>query len=199
MAVEVFTPVAKTVEVVLKAERSGEQRRNVIHYKYTGDNPSASELQGLLNELEGGVIQEYEDFVSLGTRWYELTARDIDNEFGLQVARSINRLSAGPIDNMPGAVSFVLTKRTDLAGRRNRGRFYLIDLPEDFFNGDDLNIFYIPVINELATQLLASRGLGARFRPAVASKTYGTSEYITAITYDLVADTQRRRGKNRGQ
>lgn len=198
MAVEVFHPMVNVVEVVLFAERSGEERRNVIHYNYSGTRPSSGEMLNLLNDVETDIIQYYEDFVALGTRWYQLTARDMTDENGAIASKSINRISAGPVDNLPGAMSLCLTKRTARPGRSFRGRFYLIDLPEDIFNGDDLNVTFIPAINTLITHLLLVRQAG-RFTPAVGSRKLQGGTAIQAITYDLVADTQTRRGKGRGR
>lgn len=200
MAPQVFHPVHDTVEVVMFASRNGEERRNVIHFNYGGitpARPTVAQLNSLLNEVRDGIINEQEDFTSLGTVWYQATARDIHDATGNMASLAMTRLAAGPIDNMPGAVSHCLTKRTAIPGRSYRGRFYLFDLPEDYFNGDDMNAAYIPVVNDLAQQLLLNR-VGSLFKPAVASRKLLISTPITAITYDLVADTQVRRGKGRG-
>jgi hypothetical protein len=197
----VFHPVHDTVEVVLFASRNGEERRNVIHYNYAQGpvphRPSVAELGNLLADVELNIIDKYENFVSLGTVWYQCTARDIHDATGNQAARAMTRVASGPLDNMPGAVSHCLTKRTAIPGRAYRGRFYLIDLPEDYFNGDDLNAVYIPIINALTAEMLLTRQAGM-FVPAVASRKNLISTPITSFTYDLIADTQTRRGKGRG-
>jgi len=192
-----FVPISNTVEVKLYAQRSGRLRLNVFHYRYNNPPPSSAELASLCTEIEGGIVQEYEDFISLGTQWYQIVATDIATSGGATATRSINRLSAGPVDDFPGNVSYVLSKRTGTTGRSARGRFYLIYLPEDFFNGDNFNPFYAATVNDLVFQLLQPR-VGGRFTPAVASRTQGISRPITAITSDGVADSQRRRLTGRG-
>jgi hypothetical protein len=186
-----------TVEVVLYASRDGQQRRNVIHYRYSGARPNAGELTSLLEEIRDHVIDAQEDFTALGTVWYQSTATDIEDISGLQVTLAMNRLAVGPVNNLPGAVSHCLTKRTVQRGRSKRGRFYLFDLPEDYFNGDDFNTFYVSVVNRLCNELLSAR-VSSRFLPAVGSRLLGGSTPMTAMSYDYVADTQVRRGKNRG-
>jgi len=186
-----------TVETVLKASRSGQQRRNVIHWRYSGARPSTSELSQLNDEIRDHIIDAQEDFTSLGTVWYEITSTDIEDSSGLQVTSSINRLAVGPVNNLPGAVSHCLTKRTNQRGRSKRGRFYLFDLPEDYFNGDDFNTFYVSVVNRLCNELLSAR-VGSRFLPAVGSRLLSGSTPLQAMSYDYVADTQVRRGKGRG-
>lgn len=197
MSTLTFHPAANTVEVTLKASRAGQERRNIIHYRYSGSRPTSAELGNLLADVELSIINEYEDFVCLGTVWYEVDAADIHDAGGAFASRAINRVAAGGTQVFPGNVSHCLTKRTGLRGRSYRGRFYLIDLPEDYFNGDDMNVFYLPVVTQLADALLLPRQTG-RFHPAVASKTLNGSTDILEITFDLVADSQRRRLKGRG-
>lgn len=187
----------QTVEVELRAERSGQARRNVIHYFYLGGRPTAAELDQLLLEVENGIIQEQEDLSVLGTRWYEAVATDMHDINGIQRTRSMNRQAAGGTQVFPGAVSLCLSKRTSRRGQSYRGRFFLFDLPEDFFNGDDLNPIYIPGINELVAQLILPRVSG-RFFPAVGSRKWSGSTPFNVMTYDLISDTQVRRGKARG-
>lgn len=201
MAPLVFHPVHDTVEVVMFASRNGEERRNIIHYNYgqtpVPHRPTVTELTNLLNDVVANIIDQQENFTSTGTVWYQVTARDIHDATGNMASLNITRLAGGPIDNMPGAVSHCLTKRTAIPGRSYRGRYYLFDLPEDYFNGDDLNAVYIIPINALIRELLLPRQAGM-FVPAVASRKMLVSTPITAFTYDLVADTQVRRGKGRG-
>jgi len=192
-----FTPITNTVEVKLFAQRNGRLRMNIFHYRYNNPPPSSAELASLCTEVEGGIVQEYEDFVALGTQWYQIVATDIATAGGATATRAINRLSAGPIDDFPGNVSYCLSKRTGTTGASARGRFYLIDLPEDFFNGDNFNLAFTTTLGDLVFQLLQTRVSG-RFTPAVASPTQGISRPITAIIHDGVADSQRRRLTGRG-
>jgi len=190
-------PIANTVECKLFAQRGGRLRLNVLHYRYNNPPPTSTELRNLNNDIVANIIDKYEDFVSIGTQWYQIVSTDIASSGGATDTLSTNRLSVGPIDDFPGNVSYVLTKRTAFTGRTARGRMYLIDLPEDFFNGDNFNPAYSAVVNNLAAKLLQFQVSG-RFIPAVGSRSLGGSTPIQAITYDYISDTQRRRGKGHG-
>ena len=193
----IFHPMAYTVEVTLKAERSGNQRRNVIHYAYLTTRPTVAELTTLLAHVENIVIDKYEDVVCTGTRWYELVAQDMHDQTGVQVTRTVNRLSVNGTQVSPSNVSLCLSKRTARAGRSYSGRFYMVDCAEDMFNGDDLNPLYNGAVTTLANAILAIP-TGNRFFPAVGSRRSAGSTPMLAITWDQVADSQRRRLKGRG-
>jgi len=186
-----------TVEVTLKAERGTNQRANVIHYRYGASRPTSAQLSQLCDEVENGIIQEYEDFVCGGTRWYAIRAVDMADLGGVVFEKSINRLAAGGTQVAPSHVSLCLSKHTGRRGQSFNGRFYTIDSPEDMFNGDDLNPGYLPSLNELAAQLLLPR-VGGIFAPAVGSRKLGGSTPMTSITWDLTCDSQRRRLQGRG-
>lgn len=192
-----FVPILNTVEVKLFAQRGGKLRLNVFHYGYDLGPPNALELSALAADIETFIVDKYEDFVAVGTQWYQIVLTDISTATGATWTRAINRVSAGSLDDLPGNCSYVLSKRTGAQGRSKRGRFYLIDLPEDFFNGDLINPFVISAVNSLIGQLVLPRQAG-RFVPVVASPTLGTSQAIVAITHDGVADSQRRRLTGRG-
>jgi len=194
----IFHPMAQTVEVTMKAERAGQERANVIHFRYNLPRPTALELSSLAQEVELNIIDQYEDSVSTGTRWYEIVCRDMHDFLGLQIVRSINRLSTNGGSVAPANVAMCLTKRTNIAGDSYRGRFYHMDCSEDMFNGDDLNPFYIGAMTTLGVRLYAPRVSG-KFVGAVGSRTTAGSTPITAITFDSVADSQRRRLKKRGR
>lgn len=195
-----FHLMLRTVEITFFASRSGEERRNVIHYRYADGSPrpTSAELVNLLADMELAVLDQQENITCLGTTWYQITARDMEDVNGATASRAVSRLATGGTQVFPGSIAFCLSKRTARSGGSFRGRFYLFDLSEDFFNGDDLNVAYIPAINQFTAALLLPRQAN-RFVPSVGSRRLGGSTPITAITYDLVADTQIRRGKGRGR
>jgi len=186
-----------TVETKMYAQRGGRLRINYLHWHYNNPPPTAAELANLNADIELNIIDKYEDFVSLGTQWYQIISTDIGTSSGETSTRTVNRISLGPIDDLPGNCSYVLTKRTATRGRSFRGRLFLIDLPEDFFNGDLFNTFYGSPISNLMAAIVTPRQAG-RFNPAVGSKTLGISTPFTAMTHDGVADSQRKRLTGRG-
>jgi hypothetical protein len=187
----------QTVQVEMRAQRGTNERRNIIHYFYSGARPTAGELSSLCDFVESNIIEEYEDFVCFGTRWYEIVATDFADLGGATFTKSVNRLSAGGSQVAPGNVSLCITKHCNRRGRSFRGRFFVMDCPEDMFNGDDLNPGYIPVINDMTAKMLLS-AVGGRFTPSVGSRKLGGSTPISSYTYDTIADSQRRRLQGRG-
>jgi hypothetical protein len=199
MSTEVFHPVAGTVEVVLFAQRSGQERRNVIHYQYGGTRPTVAELTNLANDMAADVIGAQKNLVCAGTDWYQVTCRDIHDQFGNMVAIPVSgQGGTGGTNVLPGDSSVCMSKRSGLPGRSFRGRFYLFDIDESYSNGDDLNPLINIFMTDLASKLLTVRQAG-RFTPAIASKLRGQSTKMTSMTWDQVMDTQVRRGKGRGQ
>lgn len=186
-----------TIQVELKAQRGTNERRNIIHYRYGGTRPTVSQLSALCDWVEANIIEEYEDFVCFGTRWYSIRAVDFADLSGAVYEKSISRLSTGGSQVAPSNVSLCLSKHTSSRGRSFQGRFYTCDAPEDMFNGDDLNPVYLPAITELAAKLIAPPGIGG-FLPAVGSRKLGGSTPITSVTFDTIADSQRRRLQGRG-
>lgn len=193
-----FHPIDNTVEVVTFASRAGEERRNVFHYLYGLSRPTAAELTNLANDVVANILPKQAGCTVLGTVWYQVTVRDIHDQFGLQVAVPCSVAANLGTDVLPGACSVCLSKRTDLPGRSRRGRFYLFDIDEAMSNGDDLNPAFNVPIGSLVTELLLARQSG-RFAPSVASRVLQNSVKMTHITWDQIFDTQVRRGKGRGR
>jgi hypothetical protein len=198
MAPRVFHPIAGTVEVVMFASRAGEDRRNVIHYQYGVTRPNATEMTNLATDVIAEIIGSQRNITCLGTHWFQVTVRDVHDQFGGQVAIPCSVDGSGGINVSPGAVSICMSKRSGFPGASFRGRFYLFDIDESLLNGDDLN----PAINlpmtDLANKMLQVRQAG-RFSPAIGSRLRAQSVKMTSMTWDQVVDTQVRRGKGRGR
>lgn len=193
------TPVimANTAQVEIWYERSGQERRNVIHFNDSGSGFTAADLTQLASEVETQIVSKMLPLAAQGTRFYNVRATDIRTPTGPQVDDSFSHMSTGGLQVLPANSSFCLSKHTLVRGRSYQGRFYLADLSEDFFNGDYLNPIYVPGINDLATQLLSTRVSG-KFKPAVGSRKLLSSTKMQSISYDFTADSQRRRLPGRG-
>jgi hypothetical protein len=198
MATTVFHPVANTVEVVTFAARRGNQRRNVIHYQYSGPRPSTTELTNLGNDVIADILPTQGQLTCSGTDWYQVTLRDIHDVAGEAAALPVGGVGgAGGTNPLPGASSVCMTKRTGRPGPSFRGRFFLFDLDETQCDSDDLNPFINIFMTALAGKILTVRQ-GGRFTPCVASKHLRISTKMTAMTWDQIMDTQVRRGRGRG-
>jgi len=193
-----FVPLAETVEVVLSAERNGEERKNIIHYRYTGALPTEAEMESLALGVQSTIIQAQKALSCIGTNWIEIKVSEMSTAGGLVHSKSIFEAGVAMDGVLPGNSSHCLTKRTGFRGASFRGRFYLFDLPEDYFNGDDVELVMLPWATAIANALLTPHVSG-KFLPAVGSEAIGGSTLINAITFDLVADSQRRRLKKRGR
>jgi len=197
---EAFHPMFFTVEVVLYAVRGTNERRNVIHYHYTGAAPSTGELGSLLDDLDGGMFVNnlYPGLVALGTTWYLLTAQDKAAASGAYATKAVSHSSSYSASTANNSnVSLCLTKRTAIRRRYATGRFYMIDCPENEFDNDQLNVAFLAGLTLFANALKASRVSG-RFQAAVGSRKYTGSNPITTIDWDFNADSQRRRLRGRG-
>jgi len=194
-----FQAIAQCVEVVLSAERSGEERKNIIHYKYpSGVLPDESEMHALAVEIGDHIINSQQILTCIGTNWIEIKVSEMSTAGGLVHTVPIFRSGLAAGGNLPGNSAHCLTKRTGFRGGTFRGRYYLFDMPESYFNGDDLELPILPWVTGLANELLFPR-VGGRFVPVVGSKTIHAGTIINGITFDLVADSQRRRLKKRGR
>jgi len=195
-----FHPIFLTVEVVFYAQKGTNQRRNVIHYHYTGSPPTVAELTNLLNDIDTAffVSNVYPGLVANGTNWYLLTARDCATASGAATSKNISHNSSyGGSSANNSNVSLCLTKRSAYRNRAGMGRFYMIDCPENEFDNDTLNPAFIPGLTILCNTIMATR-ISGRFVAAIASRRYTSSVPILAMTFDFTADSQRRRLQGRG-
>lgn len=200
MPVEVFHPIANTVQVYWKAQRGGKLRENVIHYQYTAPRPTQSELDALLDDITNSIlgVTGIPSVTMQNTNWYEIGARDVHDAFGATTIHSIGVTGLyGQASANNSNVSLALSKRTGVAARFARGRLFLFDTPENMFDEDLLNIIFVPALSIICAHLLASRSNG-RFRAAVGSRVRALSVQLTAMNFDFVADSQRRRLQGRG-
>lgn len=189
--------IPNCVEIVTHAQSGGNERANVCHYSYTGVSPSASELEALCNEWESSVIDAQDDVTHVSSTFYKITARDLGDPVGAFAEKSIFRVGADASSGNSSQVSLCLSKRSGRRGRSNHGRFYLFDTADQLFDKDVLNVVFLPLLNNLAENLLEPRQSG-RFLPAIASRKHLTTIQIRSFTWDFTVDTQRRRVPGRG-
>ena len=187
-----------TVETVISAEREGRQRKNVIHWWTPAGAPSQADLRALNIHVRDNITDKYAEATCAGTTFVSIKSTDVSTATGAQDELQMNRATIGGAQVLPGQVSLCFTKRTAVRGKSTRGRMFTFDVPEDHFNGDILNPGYLPLLTTLAGRFLTP-AVGGLFVPAVGSRKNGNSVVMTAITWDQVADTQRRRLTGRGR
>jgi len=185
------------VEIVTFAARDSNERRNVFHYAYTGTAPTAGELETLLEQWELSVIEAQEDLTHNNTVFYKALARDLGDPAGAFAERSMFRIGVDTNDAAPSSVSLCMSKRSGLRGKSRHCRFYLFDLSDNFFSKDNTNLGYLPLLNNLAENLLEHR-MSERFVPCIASRKHLETYPIRSFTWDFTVDSQRRRISGRG-
>lgn len=185
-----------TVEVSIEAERDGNKRVNVIHFRHPG-TVTAADLDGLLNHVENGINSILSNIPCTGTVFRKIVATVMDTATGLRRSRSIVVAGGGGTDVLPANCALCLTKNTDQRGRSFQGGVFPFDLSEDAFNGSTVNPLWLPQFTNAAAWF-QTEPAGSIFLAAVGSPKLQGSTQITSMTFDLVADSQRRRLPGRG-
>lgn len=193
-----FQAIDKCVEVVLKAERSGEERRNVIHYEWSTSVGLEANMIQLAEELRDGLLPFQAILTCIGTVWNAIQVTNVSEPNSLQIELPVNQTGVAAGGVLTGNASHCLTKRSNLTGRSMRGRFYLFDLPEAYANGDDVEMVFIPWINNVVNELTSAR-VGGIFRPVIGSRKLHAGTTFQSMTYDFIMDSQYRRLKKRGR
>jgi len=138
----------------------------------------------------------YEDHVTTNVGVDQVTTVTIDQLTGLQstridTAQNLDGVVVGT--PMPADVSLVISLRTAISNRRNRGRFYLPQPATVNLTSDGR------VIADLVTDLGASLAAAwasyntANDRPVIYSRAGRTIQNITSFNVGDLFDTQRRR------
>lgn len=104
----------------------------------------------------------------------------------------------------PPSVAAVITRKTALAGRRNRGRIFVPAVPQDWHQDGEISDAGMLILQGLADDVATALdvpGLGvvATLSPRVWSRTNQTSQAVTSCTAKRVLRSQRRREIGVGQ
>jgi len=195
-----FHPVANTVEVAIQGKEGGQARVNVLAYKYSGAAPTPAELTSLGAAIAGAVLPAMEAAAVTTVSWQNIHLRDMSTITGASVDYPL----VGPFVGLrstpaaPGNVTLSLSKRSAIAGRSFRGRFYTVGPGQADFPLDTAAVGYVTLATNIGVTLLVSF-LAGRFQPAIASVVQAASNPIISVVIDTVADSMRRRLLNRGR
>lgn len=193
--------VAQTSQLVISGlTANGSTWANVWHFRFLlsgyGTNVDRDALISLVHTLYFGT--PYPQGVQiLGLCPSTLTARKttFTKLDGQTITHETTYLAAGSSGaiSAPTQTSMVVTKRSDLRGRRNRGRVYLPPFAPGSFdtNGNLVAGEGSSLINNFTGWLAALNT--ASWVPAVLSRKASTAVAVTAFTMDLIPDVQRRR------
>jgi hypothetical protein len=207
--------IAGTVRATWRGSNvAGQQWANVMHFRYAGgaSNPGTTEIAA----LDAKVIRLYSGTAyTTGVPWLSSVPPStalIDSTYYVlngtsvpQIIPHANAGAAGASTNQAAELAHVLTLRTDLRGRRHRGRIYLPGVSTTNMVGASGTVAAAVITNFLTQAnglradlasiqwawVVASYGLGSLNGSPVTWTPYATD--VTTLSMDAVPDVQRRR------
>jgi hypothetical protein len=178
---------------------------NVLHYQVTAILGASKTEVEIANDLLVRVGAAYAGLMSVNTQLRGITVQKI-----LPLPAGAPGFSTGAAfagsqigDTLPNQVAGIITKRTALAGRANRGRVYIPGAAESAnAAGGVPTVGYVNTLLILAPLLLSewTSGIGldqATMQPRILHRLLGTVTAVTGSTARPYWTTQRRR--NNGQ
>lgn len=212
-----FIPVPNTALIEMVYTYGTQTIENTFHVQ-KGSPFTALELQGLtsvFDNWDGVGVGRFQLLRPFSSALQQIKARALDTAsspvwiYVLPVAR-IGGISGGA--DLPGNVTFAITWQSGLAGRSQRGRFYMPGINSGKLqstpNLNDLQAAYANSLVTCANALIAAvAGAGAGYHLVVTSymsggvwRSTGVNTVIANAAYaDLHIDSQRRRLSGRGR
>lgn len=191
-----FVPIPRVVSFQAIWQQQGEAVENTFHYHFGADVTEAM-LDGLANTYStwaGAHVGLFDNFSGL----VKMEARDLTTATSLRKEYNVvpSVVGTDASGSLPNNVTFALKRQTGLAGRKNRGRIYLIGLSKDRLQADGqrlataqangMVVAYDALMNQQFTDNAADE--------VIAHKSLGTFTHVVSYAYtDLVLDSQRRR------
>jgi hypothetical protein len=120
--------ISDVIEVVIRGNHDGNTVLNIFHIKdemdlpFDGPNLNAGLKVAFCDALK---VPTSDDF-----NWFQITSQVIAPVAQDPFLSSINVTGQAAGESLPSYCSIVVRKRTGLAGRKNRGRFFLTGIPE---------------------------------------------------------------------
>lgn len=186
--------------VALEVDRDTRKFVNTFHVARTDDAAlSLTDLTNIANVFANWWANNYRSVNRPEITGDNVVATKLDPAAPLQV--TVGAIGAGTHTTgsiSPGNVSLAVSWRTNLAGRKFRGRFYDFSIPDDVRTTDDkVNGAYSTVLLNIAAALLnqlATAGLKAVIYHR-ATDTYTT---IAGVVIEALIDSMRNRLAARG-
>lgn len=173
---------------------AGSQHVNTFHFRQRADTPGVPPSQELIqwwiNQMEDTYrgcfpvhwsLQEYNVYVSKGSP---------ENLNYVRVVSGKLLAGGGPDANQLAAV---VTWRTDIAGRRFRGRSYFGAWQTGCHNQQLITPFYASALEIFSNRIITTTSNTSAFDYVVYSKVNGTTSRITGAAVRPNVYTQRRR------
>lgn len=203
-----FIPVPNTARVELVYTLAGIYAENVLHFKFA-TSPSPNQMTQLAVDLKAWWIANLKPLMSTATILDKILVANLDSvnaqaiEYAVSEAGSITD-ATGQL--LPQNVTVAVKHVTGFRGRSYRGRTYHPGLCENQTNASTLVSTFRTSLIAAYTALIGYTWTDTGWNWVVASKysnnaprTVGVTTPITAVTVDVVTDSQRRRLPGRGQ
>jgi len=95
-----FVGYVNMAEVVIRAERDGNERVTVLHYYNQAGDMSAQSIAYLANQVGANIAQKIAALVCVGTTIQSVTATDLSEEGGTQYTAATNFPGTGGSDGI---------------------------------------------------------------------------------------------------
>lgn len=208
MTVRPFIPVPNTVSVELIYTLGGVVAENVIHIQ-KGAPYTTAEIQSLRALMIAWFTNPYRNYVSNQVLLTRVRIKALDSgaapmeDYALPTPIP----GGGATGALPNNVSFCVKLATGLAGRSQRGRWYVFGLGGAYVaNSVDVYSSYASGLVGTLNTLISTLAAGAQqlvitsFKTGGVWRTTGHNTVVSTATYvDLHIDSQRRRLLGRGQ
>lgn len=172
---------------------------NTFHVRAAADL-TASDLVNIAGIFVSWWNTAYNAYSSNAVSLYQVQVRKYDPDdplaFDLNVSPPSAGTQAAAADT--GATTQTASWRTGFAGRKHRGRFYAVGLPESLVNSDDsVTSPQTATLAAAASQLLSDL-LAVSLQLVVFHKVDNTTTTILSAIVENLVDSQRKRLANRG-
>jgi len=187
--------------VVLRQRMHGQTILNVLHYRevVTGTGPAGLNLA---QDIATVIIPLMKPLQSSDLVHESVVVQKI---YPLPPSNPItNVTAAGPgtdIGNaLPTSVALVITKRTNFAGRKYRGRVFVCGIPEDTEVQSAIAPGKVAAFQALADSLALNKGTsGWTYSPVIWHRSTKTNDDVTSCLIRPNIRNQRRRQVGRGE
>lgn len=207
-----FIPVPNTVLIEPIFEWDGQRVENTYYFERISE-PTLEEVTSFLSGIRTIIQEELMPLLSSLIQLVEIVATLLSTAESFSVSETVSPPFAGEIEDesVPSNVSYVITFKTALRGRANRGRNYIAGLPNSAVatNTIDAGVrtallaFYDTLRAGAAaggwTMVVVSRfsGVDGSGNP-IPREVAQTTPITSFTTFDPTVDSQRRRLPGRG-
>jgi len=201
-----FAPVANVAEVAVEMMLDGQTCINTFHFLHQSGAISIFDITNLAQAVDNLWDGDIMINLSEQVQQIQVRCRDLTSEFGVASSSSVHQNNGSITGNCAANnVSFAIKRVTGLSGRGNRGRVYVVGIPESKITANtidstwagDLVAAFAGFKDDLTALdwvevLVHSQVNGVPLNPRTAT---AVEDYAVA---NLVADSQRRRLPGRG-